>query len=40
VRFGGDEFVFVAVGVTGVGAARAVADRLHASLSRPYILAG
>ena len=40
VRFGGDEFVFVAVGIAGVDAARAVADRLHTSLSRPYILRG
>lgn len=40
VRFGGDEFVFVAAGIAGVADALAVAQRLHTSLSRPYALQG
>jgi diguanylate cyclase (GGDEF)-like protein/PAS domain S-box-containing protein len=37
-RFGGDEFIFVAAGIQGADAAHAIAERIQATLSRPYRL--
>jgi diguanylate cyclase (GGDEF)-like protein/PAS domain S-box-containing protein len=37
-RFGGDEFVYVAAGINGIGEARGIAERLQAAVSATYHL--
>lgn len=39
-RLGGDEFVVVAEPITGVNDAMALAERIHAEVTRPYVVDG